>query len=76
MNSILERLGTDEFPRLRLGVGRPPGQMLAPDYVLQDFSRDELSIVNETLDRACEAAITFVINGLEVSMNKYNGSLP
>jgi peptidyl-tRNA hydrolase, PTH1 family len=76
MNSILERLGTDEFPRLRLGVGRPPGQMLAPDYVLQDFSRDELSIVNETLDRAVEAAITFVINGLEVSMNKYNGSLP
>jgi len=76
MNSILERLGTDEFPRLRLGVGRPPGQMLAPDYVLQDFSRDELSIVNETLDRAVEAAITFVINGLDVSMNKYNGSLP
>jgi PTH1 family peptidyl-tRNA hydrolase len=76
MNSILDRLGTDEFPRLRLGVGRPPGQMLAPDYVLQDFSRDELSIVNETLDRAVEAAITFVINGLEVSMNKYNGSLP
>jgi PTH1 family peptidyl-tRNA hydrolase len=76
MNSILERLGTDEFPRLRLGVGRPPGQMQAPDYVLQDFSRDELSIVNETLDRAVEAAITFVINGLEVSMNKYNGSLP
>jgi PTH1 family peptidyl-tRNA hydrolase len=76
MNSILERLGTDEFPRLRLGVGRPPGQMQAPDYVLQDFSRDELSIVNETLDRAVEAAITFVLNGLEVSMNKYNGSLP
>jgi peptidyl-tRNA hydrolase, PTH1 family len=76
MNSILERLGTDEFPRLRLGVGRPPGQMQAPDYVLQDFSRDEISIVNETLDRAVEAAITFVINGLEVSMNKYNGSLP
>jgi PTH1 family peptidyl-tRNA hydrolase len=76
MNSILERLGTDEFPRLRLGVGRPPGQMQAPDYVLQNFSRDEISIVNETLDRAVEAAITFVINGLEVSMNKYNGSLP
>ena len=76
MSSILERLGTDEFPRLRLGVGRPPGQMQAPDYVLQDFSNGEWILISEILNRAMEAALTFVTEGLNVAMNKYNGSVP
>ncbi|HEY5157161.1 MAG TPA: aminoacyl-tRNA hydrolase [Anaerolineales bacterium] len=76
MSSILERLGTDEFPRLRLGVGRPPGQMQAPDYVLQDFSNGERTLISETLNRAMEAALTFVTEGLNAAMNKYNGSVP
>lgn len=76
MSSILERLGTDEFPRLRLGVGRPPGQMQAPDYVLQDFSIGERTLISETLNRAMEAALTFVTEGLNAAMNKYNGSVP
>jgi PTH1 family peptidyl-tRNA hydrolase len=73
MISILERLGTDAFPRLRLGIGHPPGQMQAPDYVLQDFSNTDLNIISETLDRAVEAALTFVTDGLDAAMNKYNG---
>ncbi|MBU2611500.1 MAG: aminoacyl-tRNA hydrolase [Chloroflexi bacterium] len=73
MASILERLGTDEFPRLRLGIGRPPGQMQAPDYVLQDFSSGEMALISETLDRAVEAALTFVTEGLDAAMNKFNG---
>jgi PTH1 family peptidyl-tRNA hydrolase len=76
MSSILERLGTDEFPRLRLGVGRPPGQMQAPDYVLQDFPNGEWILISETLNRAMEAALTFVTEGLNAAMNKYNGSVP
>lgn len=73
MTSILERLGTDVFPRLRLGIGRPPGQMAAPDYVLQDFSTADLSIISDTLNRAVEAVFTFVTEGLDSAMNKYNG---
>jgi len=73
MSSILERMGTDEFPRLRMGIGRPPGQMAAPDYVLQDFSRAELELVSGTLDRAVEAVLTFVTQGLDMAMNKFNG---
>jgi PTH1 family peptidyl-tRNA hydrolase len=73
MTSTIERLGTDEFPRLRLGIGRPPGQMQAPDYVLQDFSDAEMTDVSETLDRAVEAALTWVTDGLEAAMNRYNG---
>jgi peptidyl-tRNA hydrolase, PTH1 family len=75
MTSILDRLGTDDFPRLRLGIGRPPGQMQAPDFVLQEFSRADLTIISETLERATEAVLTFVTDGLEAAMNKYNGSL-
>jgi PTH1 family peptidyl-tRNA hydrolase len=76
MESIIERLGTDEFARIRLGIGRPPGQMEAPDYVLQDFSDAEMAVISETLDRAVEAALTFVNEGLDAAMNRYNGMLP
>jgi len=74
MASTIERLGTQDFPRLRLGIGRPPGRMDAAAYVLQNFSRDDLLIVSETLDRAADAVLTFVTDGLNKAMNKYNGS--
>jgi peptidyl-tRNA hydrolase, PTH1 family len=75
MASTIERLGTDEFPRLRLGIGRPPGQMQPPDYVLQAFSNADLKVITETLDRAVEAALMWVTEGLEAAMNKYNGAI-
>jgi PTH1 family peptidyl-tRNA hydrolase len=75
MLSTIERLGTDEFPRLRLGIGRPPGQMQIPDYVLQDFSKGDLMVVNETLERAAEAVFLWVTDGLDAAMNKYNGTI-
>jgi len=74
MASTIERLGTQDFPRLRLGIGRPPGRMDPAAYVLQNFSRDDLLIVSETLDRAADAVLTFVTDGLDKAMNKYNGS--
>ena len=73
MASTIERLGTQDFPRLRLGIGRPPGRMDPAAYVLQDFSRADLLIVSETLDRAADAVQEFVINGLNAAMNKFNG---
>jgi PTH1 family peptidyl-tRNA hydrolase len=73
MASILERLGSQEFPRLRVGIGRPPGQMDAADYVLQNFSRQEIEILSPTLDRAVEAVLTFVSQDLNTAMNQFNG---
>jgi peptidyl-tRNA hydrolase, PTH1 family len=75
MASTIERLGTKDFPRLRIGIGRPPGRMDPSAYVLQDFSRDEMKILSEIVDRAAEAALTFVVDGLNKAMNKYNGSV-
>ena len=73
MQSIIERLGSEEFPRLRIGTGRPPGNRDAADYVLQDFPPDEQVFLNETLDRAVEAVLTFLQYGLDRAMNAFNG---
>ncbi len=73
MQSIIERLGTEEFPRLRIGTGRPPGRKEAADYVLQDFPPDERELLDETLNRAVEAVLTFLQYGLERAMNSFNG---
>ena len=73
--STIEKLGTKDFARLRLGIGRPPGRMDPSAYVLQNFSRDELKSVSEILDRAADAALEFVMNGLDKAMNKFNGSI-
>jgi peptidyl-tRNA hydrolase, PTH1 family len=70
--SAIERLGTKDFARLRLGIGRPPGRMEAADYVLQNFSREEMKTVSDVLDRAADAALNFVSDGLEKTMSKFN----
>lgn len=75
MASTIEKLGTKDFPRLRLGIGRPPGRMDPKDYVLQDFSKDDSKLLPEVLDRATDAALTFVTDGLNKAMNKFNGDI-
>lgn len=73
MGSIIERLGTQDFPRLRLGIGRPPGRMDAAAYVLQPFKKSEIELLPELLERATAAVLVFITNGLEAAMNQYNG---
>lgn len=73
MESIIERLGTQDFPRLRVGIGRPPGQMLAAAYVLQEFDRDEKEELPAVIDRAVDALLMVLTEGLEKAMNQYNG---
>lgn len=72
MQSIVEQLGSEAFPRLRIGIGRPPGRMEAADYVLQDFKGVELEILNLVLDSASQAILTFISEGLDKAMNLYN----
>jgi PTH1 family peptidyl-tRNA hydrolase len=70
--SIIERLGTNEFPRLRLGIGRPPGRKNAAAHVLRNFTKEENVFLEVTLERAVDAVLVFVSAGLEAAMNKYN----
>lgn len=70
MQSIIQQLGTQIFPRLRMGIGRPPGRMNAAAYVLQDFSDTEALAI--LLDRAADAALAFIAEGIEAAMTRYN----
>ena len=70
--SLFTFLETDEFPRLKFGVGRPaPGQDPA-EYVLSPFSAEELAAVEAAMDRAVEALHCMVVEGLDAAMNRYN----
>ncbi|HHE71065.1 MAG TPA: aminoacyl-tRNA hydrolase [Chloroflexi bacterium] len=62
VQSIIQHLGTDAFPRLRIGIGRPPGRMDPAAYVLQNFSADEEIIVNEVVRLAAETALAWLRN--------------
>lgn len=73
MESIIAQLGSQDFARLRMGIGRPPGRMDPRDYVLHDFDppqQEDLPIVLET---AVKAILTFFNEGIEQAMNTFNG---
>lgn len=71
MKSIINHLG-NEFPRLRLGIGRPPGRMEPADYVLQDFRGAELETADAMLSEATDAVETFLSEGIDQAMTKHN----
>lgn len=75
VKSIIEQLGTQNFPRLRLGIGRPPGRMPAAAYVLQDFDKFDSNVIEQTLDKALAAIEVFVREDLNAAMNKFNGTI-
>jgi len=76
VESIITELGTDQFSRMKIGIGRPAPGMEAEDYVLEAFSKDELSIVDESIDRAVLALECLVLQGLDAAMNQFNANEP
>ncbi len=72
MRSIINHLGTQEFPRLRIGIGRPTGIKPAADYVLSNFSGSEKVIVAEMLNRAVRCIQRFVESGIHNAMTDCN----
>jgi len=72
MRSIIDSLGTQQFPRLRIGIDRPPGRMPAEAYVLQDFREDEQSVMAAAYIAAAQAARAIVTEGFEAAMNAFN----
>ncbi len=73
IKSIIEQLGTTAFPRIRFGIGRPPGRMDPKAYVLERFLPREKEDFDFTLMRARDAVLTFVNDGIDRTMNNYNG---
>lgn len=72
LKSVIERLGSDAFHRLRLGVGASkPGENLV-DHVLSKFAPDEWPEVNPMVARAVDAALCWAAEGMQAAMNRYN----
>ena len=72
LKSLIEQLGTDQFPRMRFGVGRGDGRRDLADHVLATFDRDEQAVVSEAISRAADAAEVFVNEGIAPMMNRFN----
>lgn len=72
IKSIIAHLGTQEFPRVRVGVGEKPPRMDLADYVLGHFSQEEKKIMESAVKEAAEAVIEAVTEGIEHAMNDHN----
>lgn len=72
MRSIISLIQKDDFPRVRIGIGRSSHMQLA-DFVLQRFSKDEMIEIKETIDRAAQAVVSIMELGVDQAMNRYNG---
>ncbi|QDT34386.1 aminoacyl-tRNA hydrolase [Thalassoglobus polymorphus] len=76
LQNTIDQLGTSDFARLRVGVGRPPGKMDAANYVLQKFSKSEFSKMEHCVERAASAVECWVQDGVEKAMNEFNQTAP
>ncbi|MBI1880758.1 MAG: aminoacyl-tRNA hydrolase [Chloroflexi bacterium] len=72
IRSVIQHLSTEEFPRLRLGIGRPPGQMPVEAFVLQKFKQDEWETMLVTYERGVEVVKAVLTDGVDYAMNQFN----
>ena len=74
IKSIIGQLGTQNFYRIKVGVGAKPKGWDLADYVLGHFSSQERELVDEAVKKAADAVETILQNGIDAAMNQYNGS--
>ena len=72
IKSVIEALGTPQFVRLKIGIGRPAPQQDSADYVLETISKDEMEIIEPCVERAVDALECLIHRGTEVAMNQFN----
>ena len=72
LKSIIQCLGTDQFPRVRVGVGQKPEYMDLADYVLAKFDQNDAAVMADTYDAVADAILDIVNQGVEHAMNHYN----
>ena len=72
IKDIIAKLGTDTFARVKVGVGEKPEYMDLADHVLSRFSKDELPLVRESVERAADAVCAILRDGADSAMNGYN----
>jgi peptidyl-tRNA hydrolase, PTH1 family len=72
IKSIIETLGTPQFMRLKIGIGRPAAGQDSADYVLESVTKDEMLVIDPCLERAVDALECLIHRGREVAMNQFN----
>lgn len=72
IKSVIEALGTGQFIRLKIGIGRPPPGQDSADYVLETVTKQEMEIIAPCLERAVDALEVLIHRGLETAMNQFN----
>ncbi len=73
LRSIIQHLGSQEYARLRFGIGRPPGRMSPVEFVLQPFKGDAAIQAGEMVGRAADAVEAWLVDGIEAAMSRFNG---
>ena len=74
LRSVTAALGTRDYFRVRVGIGRPPGRMDPADFVLHDFSAAERKLVPELLERAADATEALMRRGLAAAQNEFHAA--
>ena len=72
VQSIIEQLGSTDFLRVKVGIGKPESPEQGADYVLSRFAADERALVKESVQQAAEAIEAIIVSGKDQSMNRYN----
>jgi peptidyl-tRNA hydrolase, PTH1 family len=72
LKDIERALGTDKYPRLRIGIDAPPPRVPQRDYVLGRFPEEQKSVIEQTYARACDAIVTWIGKGISIAMNQFN----
>lgn len=73
IKSIIQHVGSQDFHRVRVGIGRPPGRMDPADYVLQDFAPAEEESIAVLREKVCDALECWMFEGIDAAMNHFNG---
>ena len=72
MRSVIYQLQSDDFPRIRIGIDKPPQGWDLADFVLSRFSSEERVNVEEAIDKAVGAVETIIKSGVDAAMNRFN----
>ena len=72
LKDIQRAIGTDQYPRLRLGIDAPPERVPGKDYVLGRFTEAQRQLVDPAIARSCGAILTWIDQGLNTAMNQFN----
>ena len=72
MKSVVQQIGTNEFSRIRIGIGSPKGDTDLVEYVIGAIEEEQIPLLEKGIEKASKAVVEILKNGIDIAMNKYN----